>query len=73
MDPDSEIITATTATSGNTGDAEPAEPLLADIFDDTDHGHPLALSVGEPLDFTHPGDTASIPNHAAISWQAGSP
>ncbi|MGI5144068.1 MULTISPECIES: transposase [unclassified Streptomyces] len=50
VDPDGEIITATTATSGDTGDAEAAEPLLADIVDDTDHGHPLALSAGEPLD-----------------------
>jgi hypothetical protein len=30
IDPDSEIITATTVTSGNAGDAEPAHDLLAD-------------------------------------------
>lgn len=30
IDPDSEIITATTVTAGNAGDAEPAEDLLAD-------------------------------------------
>jgi hypothetical protein len=30
IDPDSEIITATTVTAGNTGDAEPAAGLLAD-------------------------------------------
>ena len=30
IDPDSEVITATTVTVGNTGDAEPAKDLLAD-------------------------------------------
>ena len=32
IDPDSEIITATTATAGNSGDAEVAEDLLADVL-----------------------------------------
>jgi hypothetical protein len=32
VDPDSEIVTATTATAGNSGDAEAAEDLLADIL-----------------------------------------
>jgi hypothetical protein len=32
LDPDSEIITATTATPGNSGDAEVAEDLLADLL-----------------------------------------
>ncbi|MEV6391530.1 transposase, partial [Nocardia xishanensis] len=32
VDPDSEIITATTVTPGNTGDADTAEELLADIL-----------------------------------------
>jgi hypothetical protein len=30
IDPDSELVTATTVTAGNTGDAEPAKDLLAD-------------------------------------------
>ena len=34
MDPDSEIITATTVTPGNTGDATPAPDLIADLFPD---------------------------------------
>lgn len=40
IDPDSEIITATTVTAGNTGDAEPATDLLADDLptDDNDLG-----------------------------------
>jgi hypothetical protein len=38
IDPDSEVITATTVTGGNTGDADPASDLLADDLptDDTD-------------------------------------
>jgi hypothetical protein len=38
IDPDSEIITATTVTAGNAGDAEPAQDLLADDIatDDSD-------------------------------------
>jgi hypothetical protein len=36
MDPDSEIITATTATVGNTGDADAATGLIADLVNDTD-------------------------------------
>jgi hypothetical protein len=38
IDPDSEVITATTVTAGNTGDAQPASDLLADDLptDDTD-------------------------------------
>jgi hypothetical protein len=32
IDPDSEIITATTVTPGNAGDADPAEGLLADLL-----------------------------------------
>jgi len=34
MDPDSEIITATTATPGNTGDAAAAADLITDLLDD---------------------------------------
>jgi hypothetical protein len=35
VDPDSEIITATTVTPGNTGDAGVAEDLIADLLDDS--------------------------------------
>ena len=34
LDPDSEIITATTVTPGNAGDASVAEDLIADLLDD---------------------------------------
>jgi hypothetical protein len=34
LDPDSELITATTVTPGNTGDAEPVTGLIDDLIDD---------------------------------------
>ena len=36
VDPDSEIITATTVTPGNTGDAAAAEDLITDLLDNAD-------------------------------------
>lgn len=39
LEPDSEIITATTVTAGNTGDAEPAADLLADELATHEHNH----------------------------------
>ncbi len=48
IDPDSEIITATTVTAGNAGDASAAEDLITDLLDtdtdtdDTDSEHPDA-------------------------------
>ena len=48
IDPDSEIITATTVTAGNAGDASAAEDLISDLLDtdtdtdDTDSEHPDA-------------------------------
>ena len=36
VDPDSEIITATTVTPGNTGDIAAAEDLITDLLDNTD-------------------------------------
>ena len=41
IDPDSEIITATTVTAGNAGDASAAEDLITDLLD-TDAEHPDA-------------------------------
>jgi hypothetical protein len=41
IDPDSEIITATTVTAGNAGDASAAEDLITDLLD-TDAEHPGA-------------------------------
>jgi hypothetical protein len=40
LDPDSEIITATTVTPGNAGDASVAEDLIADLLDDQSAGQP---------------------------------
>ncbi|HEX2301966.1 MAG TPA: transposase [Pseudonocardiaceae bacterium] len=47
LDPDSELITATTVTPGNAGDASVAEDLIADLLDDdkADQDEPEA---GEP-------------------------
>ena len=41
IDPDTEIITATTVTAGNAGDASAAEDLIGDLLD-TDTEHPDA-------------------------------
>jgi hypothetical protein len=38
LDPDSELITATTVTPGNAGDASVAEDLIADLLDDDQAG-----------------------------------
>ena len=35
LDPDTEIITATTVTAGNAGDASAAEDLITDLLDDS--------------------------------------
>ncbi|HUZ09765.1 MAG TPA: transposase [Acidimicrobiales bacterium] len=53
IDPDSEIITATTVTPGNAGDAGVAEELISDLLDDTD-----ADTTGEKNGTTadNPGD-----------------
>lgn len=53
IDPDSEIITATSATSGNSGDAEAAEDLLADIL------------PSEPEPEPEPGEQAAVYGDAA--------
>jgi hypothetical protein len=54
MDPDIEIITATTVTPGNAGDASVAEDLIADLLTDTPgQGEP---EVAEP---SAGGDTAA--------------
>jgi IS5 family transposase len=54
VDPDSEIITATTVTPGNAGDASVAEDLVADLLDDDPAGHkqppPVKPSAGAAQD-----------------------
>ena len=64
IDPDSEIITATTVTAGNAGDASAAQDLITDLLD-TDTEHPDAQhgqgddsdSGGEPAASVY-GDNA---------------
>ena len=46
VDPDSEIITATTVTPGNAGDASVAEDLIADLLDDDRRRRPHEPSTG---------------------------
>jgi hypothetical protein len=46
VDPDSELITATTATAGNVGDAAAAPELLAELVDQV-HGDPPAASESD--------------------------
>ena len=64
IDPDSEIITATTVTAGNAGDASAAEDLISDLLDtdtehpDAQHGHgDEGDSGGEPAPTVY-GDNA---------------
>jgi hypothetical protein len=47
IDPDTEIITATTATAGNSGDAEVAEELLTDILPAETETEGPAVSAGQ--------------------------
>jgi IS5 family transposase len=53
LDPDSEIITATTVTPGNAGDASAAEDLLADLL----NHHPAAEHTDDTGDAGDTGDT----------------
>jgi Transposase domain (DUF772)/Transposase DDE domain len=60
LDPDSELITATTVTAGNTGDAEPAAGLIADLTEPaTEPAGATAVygdsayGAGEVLDHLH--------------------
>jgi hypothetical protein len=65
VDPDSEIITASTVTPGNAGDASVAEDLIADLFDDgpaateapTDEGGVDDTPDGAPDEGTAPQST----------------
>jgi hypothetical protein len=51
IDPDTEIITATTVTAGNAGDASAAEDLITDLLDtDTTNGEPGAASAATEPD-----------------------
>jgi Transposase DDE domain/Transposase domain (DUF772) len=52
IDPDSEIITATTVTPGNVGDASAAEDLITDLLDDSTEDDSTHGTVAED-DSTH--------------------
>lgn len=57
IDPDSEIVTATTVTAGNDGDAEPASDLLAnDLPTDHDHDNDNGHGGGHDHDNGHGHD-----------------
>jgi len=60
IDPDTEIITATTVTAGNTGDAEPATTLLADDL-------PVAVPVPAA------SDSAGEPENVVVHEGQGAP
>jgi hypothetical protein len=47
VDPDSELVTATTATAGNLGDAAAAPQLLAELIDQVDGDRPTPTTASE--------------------------
>jgi Transposase DDE domain/Transposase domain (DUF772) len=47
VDPDSELVTATTATAGNVGDAAAAPQLLAELIDQVDSDRPTPTTASE--------------------------
>lgn len=62
VDPDSELITATTVTAGNVGDAAPAADLLADDL-------PAAVDDPEPAPDSEPGAAADRELPAGVEGQ----
>ena len=58
LDPDSEIITATTVTAGNLGDASAAEDLITDLLDDStdDSTENIAVEGDSTEDVGDPGE-----------------
>ncbi|MCA1700357.1 MAG: transposase [Actinobacteria bacterium] len=56
VDPDSELITATTVTAGNVGDARAADELLADDLPNPDPTGPDPTDLGQPAEVDQPGD-----------------
>jgi hypothetical protein len=60
VDPDSEIITATSVTAGNTGDAQPATGLIADLTQPDSATPDSATPAGNPAVY---GDSAYGAGH----------
>jgi hypothetical protein len=77
VDPDSEIITATTITPGNTGDAAAAEDLITDLLDDpepTDPAeHPEHPEQGEQGEHPEQGEQGEHPEHPEHPEQGEQP
>jgi hypothetical protein len=70
IDPDSEIITATTVTPGNAGDASVAEDLVADLLDDdTGQGKPEPVEP-EPVEPEPVGPEPVGPSAGAAAGRA---
>lgn len=65
IDPDSEIITATTATAGNTGDADAALDLLADDLRQADDEQAGEEHSDDPHSGDEPGDRLAVYGDAA--------
>jgi hypothetical protein len=74
VDPDSEIVTATTVTAGNAGDASVAKDLIADLVADKTTSDKAtsdkATSDKATTDKTATGDTATTTDHAATGDDA---
>jgi hypothetical protein len=71
VDPDSEIITATSVTAGNSGDAEAAEGLIADLLPD-DQDSAGTGAGGQETDLTPagPGTAGEGSSQAAVYGDA---
>jgi hypothetical protein len=67
VDPDSEIITATTVTPGNTGDGVAAEELISDLLHDEQQGEHDDEQQGEQL--RDRGSTATLLTAPASSMR----
>lgn len=71
VDPDSEIITATTVTPGNVGDASAAEDLITDLLDDEPASSEEASAAGQATEPAGPvGDAANEHEAATVYGDA---
>ena len=68
VDPDSEIITATTVTAGNAGDASVAEDLIADLLGDQPEQAEPKPAEPKPPSPSWPGPSWPGPRWPGPSW-----
>jgi hypothetical protein len=76
VDPDSELVTATTATAGNVGDAAAAPGLLAELFDQVDGDRPTPRPRRRPVvagQRPHLPSMATVPMAPDHCWPAWRP